>query len=396
MFKFQPAISASRVRGEELPAKPFFRSPGRAVGVLCALLALSSCAKIPEAVFGINGDVPIAQVSGVRLHDIFIATSRDQDPDPAVLFSGERSREVSLAKVTVSIPPDHVAGRIERPKKLPPDPRKDFVVLDPVVFDSSEAFKATIDAALAQKPEGEREVLVFVHGYNTTAAAAVMRISQFVEDSGFTGVPVLFTWASRGKTVDYVYDMNSALQARDALLRTSALLSETKADSFHILAHSMGNLLTVEAMRQAKLLGEFNRYGKLRTVILASPDIDLDLFRQQISVLPEEQRNFFVLISKDDKALAFSRKIAGGINRVGDATPAELASTGVTVIDLSLVKDTNSLNHSKFADAPEVVQLIGRRLNAGDELHTEEATVQAALPNLTIQQTQANVITLSD
>ncbi len=384
------------MRGEELPARPSVRSSRRVAVLLCALVVLSSCAKLPEAVFGIGGDIPVQQVAGVRLHDIFIATSRDQDPDPAILFSGERSREVSLAKVTVSIPPDHVPGRIERPKKLPPDPRKDIVVLDPLVFDSREAFKATIDAALEQRPQGEREVLIFVHGYNTTAAAAVMRISQFVEDSGFTGVPVLFTWASRGKTVDYVYDMNSALQARDALLKTASLLSETKAESFHILAHSMGNLLTVEAMRQAKLLGAYNRYGKLRTVILASPDIDLDLFRQQVSVLPEEQRNFYVLISKDDKALAFSRKIAGGINRVGDATPSELSSTGVTVIDLSGIKDTNSLNHSKFADAPEVVQLIGRRLNAGDQLHTEESTAQAVLPNLTIQQTQANVITLSD
>jgi esterase/lipase superfamily enzyme len=377
--------------------QPLFCRVRPAAIISCALLALTSCAKLPEAVFGINGDVSAQQVAGVRLHDIFIATSRNPDQDPAIFFSGERARDVSLATVTVSIPPEHVRGRIERPKKLPPDPHKDFVIFDPLIFDGGNTFVASIDAALEKRPEGERELLVFVHGYNTTAAAAVMRISQFVEDSGFSGVPVLFTWASRGKTVDYVYDMNSALQARSALLETADLLSKTKAESFAILAHSMGNLLTMEAIRQAKLQGTFNRYGKLKTVILASPDIDIDLFRQQISVLPEEQRNFYVLISADDKALAFSRKIAGGIDRVGDATPADLASTGVTVIDLSGIKDSNSLNHSKFADAPEVVRLIGRRLNAGDALHTAEATSDAApFPDLTIRQTQANIIRLGN
>jgi esterase/lipase superfamily enzyme len=379
-----------------MPSNAAMRAAARGVAAGLILAALAGCAKAPEAVIGVDGTIPVDQVPGVKLHEIFIATSRARDPDPAILFSGERAFSTSLAKVTVSIPPDHVPGSISRPRQLPPDPRKDFVVLNPRIFDSGESFIADIDAALALRPEGEREVLVFVHGYNTTTTAAVMRISQFVQDSGFTGVPVLFTWASRGKTVDYVYDMNSALQARGKLLETSDLLSNTKAESFSILAHSMGNLLTVEAIRQAKLQGNFNRKGKLRTVILASPDIDLDLFRQQIAVLPEEQRNFYVLISRDDRALAFSRRIAGGIDRVGDATPAELAGIGVTVIDLSKVSDTNSLNHSKFADAPEVVQLIGKRLNAGDQLHTSEATSgTATFEDLTIVR-NANVISLSN
>ncbi len=133
----------------------------------------------------------------------------------------------------------------------------------------------------------------------------------------------------------------------------------------------MGNLLTVEAMRQAQLKGLYNKHGRVRTVVLASPDIDKDVFAKQISVFPKEQRNFFVLISEDDKALAFSKRIAGGIDRVGDASAEELADLGVTVIDLSKVDDENNLNHSKFADSPEVVKLIGTRLNAGDRLGTQ-------------------------
>jgi len=35
-------------------------------------------------------------------------------------------------------------------------------------------------------------------------------------------------------------------------------------------------------------------------------------------------------------------------------------------MDLSKLDDTSSLNHTKFANSPDIVQLIGRRLNEGD------------------------------
>ena len=132
----------------------------------------------------------------------------------------------------------------------------------------------------------------------------------------------------------------------------------------------MGNLLTVEAMRQAKIAGRYNTANRLRNIILASPDIDVDVFKDQIAVFSKNERHFYVLISEDDKALAFSRRIAGGVNRVGDEDAEALAALGVVVIDLTKVKDTNSLNHTKFADSPEVVQLIGNRLRAGNSLQT--------------------------
>lgn len=365
-------------------------------------LLLAGCILHPDAIIGVENAVrPADSVSGARPHEIFVTTTRRRAGDDTIMFSGDRANETSLARVTVFIPPDHVAGKVERPKRLPPDPKHDFVVADPVDYGGDEQFIAAIDKALAARPVEDREVLVFVHGYNTSFASAVMRLAQFVEDSGFKGVPVLFSWASRGKTVDYVYDMNSALGARSALLDVASILSRTTASSFAILAHSMGNLLTVEAIHQAQLLGRYNKLGKLRTVILASPDIDLDLFRRQISTLQGDRRNIFVLLSHDDAALAVSRKIAGGIDRVGDARPTDLASTGVTVIDLSKVEDGAGLNHAKFADAPQMVKLIGIRLNAGDQLDTpgveaDGRKMEQLSPGVKVKQAHANVFSLAN
>lgn len=55
---------------------------------------------------------------------------------------------------------------------------------------------------------------MFIHGYNTQFDDAVYRITQIVQDSGYKGAPVLFTWASAGRALDYVYDTNSATVAR--------------------------------------------------------------------------------------------------------------------------------------------------------------------------------------
>jgi esterase/lipase superfamily enzyme len=259
-----------------------------------------------------------------------------------------------------------VSGNIELPNSVPPDPREDFVIGQARYLTGESSFVGSINASLAERPWKDRDILLFVHGFNTDMTAAIMRMAQFVEDSGYTGVPLLFSWASSGKALEYVYDMNSVFHARDGLVSTAILLEQTNAAGYDVVAHSMGNLLTMEAIRQFSLTERFNETGRLRSIILASPDIDIDLFRVQVASVRPDQRNFIVLISDDDDALAISRRLAGGVPRVGDADAATLAELGVDVIDLSEIQD-GGLHHSKFADSPQVVQLIGNRYAAGDQ-----------------------------
>ena len=72
---------------------------------------------------------------------------------------------------------------------------------------------------------------------------------------------------------------------------------------------------------------------------------------------------FYIVLSKDDKALWLSRTIGGGVTRVGDnPNTAELAALGATVIDLTDVKGNNSTNHDKFdqlaAVAPQLRSVL--------------------------------------
>jgi esterase/lipase superfamily enzyme len=349
---------------------PWLRDHLMALALLPALaLFLSGCAGAPDAIIGITDpEVPVASVSGIRTREIFVMTTRERDANTAVLYSGKRSDTLNFASMSVSIPPNHVVGTLEMPDSLPPDPREDFTIPNATVYRSETGFLQGVNAALRAQHPASRNILVFVHGYNTTLSEAVLLMTQFVEDSDFQGVPVLFSWASRGGVLDYVYDLNSALVARDDLIEGSRVILKSNARAIDVLAHSMGNLLTVEALRQAKIKGGFNRHGRLRNIILVSPDIDADLFKRQMSVFPREERNFFVLISADDKALAASKRLSRGVPRVGNEDAAELAALGVTVIDLTKVDDSTGSDHTKFAGSPEVVQLIGAGLQQGTAL----------------------------
>ncbi len=290
-------------------------------------------------------------------------TTRQPTETVGALYSDQRAPELGLASVQVSIPPTHVVGELERPKRLPPDPRTEFAVVEPTIYANEEAFIASVNRELHNIPPGKRDILFFVHGYNNTTSDAVLRLAQFVEDSGFQGVPVLFDWASAARLTRYVYDLNSALIARPRLPEISEIVARTNADGIDIFAHSMGAFLTMEAMKDAVQTGRFNATGKLQTIILAAPDIDMDLFRSQLEQIDTKFDRFFVLLSGDDSALSVSRKIAGGVPRVGASDIDELATLGVIAIDLTKVSNSSSGSHSKFAGSPEVVKLIGNGLN---------------------------------
>jgi esterase/lipase superfamily enzyme len=280
-------------------------------------------------------------------------------------FSGARAPDLGLAAVDVTVPPTHVTGQLERPTRLPPDPRREFAVVDPVVFGDERSFVAAIDRELAARPPDERRLLVFIHGYNNTASDAILRLTQFVEDTGFSGVPVVFTWASAARLPRYVYDLNSALIARGKFRDVADILVRTDAESVDILAHSMGSFLLMEGLVEAQRAGILGRRKTINHIMLASPDIDIDLFRTQVAELPREIRErMYLFVSRNDGALRISRRIAGGVPRVGAADTAELEGYGLTVIDLSEVEDSSSGSHAKFTGSPEVVRLIGYGLRS--------------------------------
>lgn len=301
-------------------------------------------------------------------HEIFVATTRRQSIDqPRTVYGGDRSANVAYASVDITVPRIHETGRIERAKgRAPADPAKHFTARSVSFYKEPEQFARAIDASIVENKD--RRVLVFVHGFNNGFDDGVYRITQIVNDAQYSGTPVLFSWASSARTTGYLYDKESANAARDDLEATLRMLAKSKATSIDILAHSMGTWVTMETLRQLAIRGDRDLGGKLGNVVLASPDIDVDVFKKQMLRYGTPKRPFVVLLSDDDRALQLSTFISGDKPRVGDyADAADLASYGVIVADLTQARSGDRLNHAKFADNPFLVQLLGEglRSNAG-------------------------------
>ncbi len=313
-------------------------------------------------------------------HAIFVATTRAKSAKPAQVFGRDRSPTLSFARVDVTVPTNHQIGRIERDRARAGNPAKEFAAKDVALYDTAVAFDRAVGADSAKR--GDR-ILVFVHGYNTGFDDGIYRVTQIAQDTNYPGTPVLFSWASGAKTVDYVYDRDSANAARDDLETTLRLLAKSQAKSIDIIAHSMGTFLTMETLRQLAISGDRDLGGKLGYVVLASPDIDVDVFKKQMARYGKPDRPFAVLLSGDDRALRFSRLIAGDKARVGDSgNAAELADLGVAVVDLTKIKSGDRLNHAKFADNPILVQLLGERLRLPAGLVTDEKVASERVDDL--------------
>lgn len=346
--------------------------------VIAGALVLSGCAGqatrdlIAAAVIA----APASEIAG--RHDIFVATTRHKAERREEVFDGRRSPQVSYAKVDITVPAIHKTGEIERRNKnQPADPAK-FMVAESVTAYDEPAFAKALRADIARN--GGR-ALVFIHGYNTAFDGAVYRMTQIVHDAGYPGTPVLFTWASGGRTVDYVYDNNSASAARDALEATLRLLAKSGAKRIDIIAHSMGNWVTMEALRQLAISGDRDLGNRLGDVVLASPDIDVDVFKSQMARYGVPDKPFILFLSSDDRALRISGLIAGSQPRVGDyGDAADLAKLGVIAVDLSKVDSGDRLNHTKFADNPVLIKILGERLKQNSSLVSsqEEADQRAA------------------
>ena len=352
----------------------FPRAGGLAAVVVVVSVLLAGCANRAAGVLLPTG----VQVAGTNRVDILVATTRsDANAGPGEIFTGERAIGLNFADIAISIPPDSArkVGEIQWPSSKPGNPETDFVTVKAERLDQPAALKQFY-ARLAKTPK--RNVLLFVHGYNTRFEEAVYRLAQIVHDSGAPVVPLLFTWPSRGQLLDYPYDHESASYSRDALEAILQALSKDKSvGEISILAHSMGNWVAVEALRQMSIRDR-GIAPKITNVMLAAPDIDVDVFRRQMRAIGDRRPPFTIFVSRDDRALSISKRIAGSTDRLGGIDPEqepyksrlkELTNQRVTIIDLATVSGGDALGHTKFAQSPEVVRMIGGRLASGQRLN---------------------------
>jgi esterase/lipase superfamily enzyme len=321
--------------------------------------------------------------------EMVVVTTRTKAESPAFLFGGGRAPDVSFADMVVSIPPDanRKIGEVEWPRQPPGNPETDFVTLKSEIVTKDQA-KGAFSRLVGQSRE--KQALVFVHGFNNRYEDAVYRFAQILHDSGAGPdvAPVLFTWPSKGKISAYNYDRDSANYSRDALetlLRDLGKNPEVKTIS--VLAHSMGNWVTLEALRQMAIR-DGRVAPKIRLVMLADADVDVDIAWQQFATLGPQRPHIVLFVSENDRALAASRDLweaprLGAIDPNVEPYKSKIEQERLSVVNMTRMPSHDFFNHGKFAEDPRAVELIGRRIAAGQTLTDQRVGVGARMMQVT-------------
>ena len=134
-----------------------------------------------------------------------------------------------------------------------------------------------------------RRVLIFVHGFNTRFEDAVFGFAQIVHNSRAEVTPVLFIGHRVGLCFDYNYDRESTNFFRSELgYVIKQAVNSPDVSEITIMAHSMGSWPVMEALRDIAKQGR-RISTKITDVILASPDLDIDVFRKQLIDIGQER-----------------------------------------------------------------------------------------------------------
>lgn len=289
--------------------------------------------------------------------EIFYVTNRAQAAGQDH-FGAERG-ELSFGTAAVGIPPGHAIGRHERPSvfrfEWSPDERKHIALKEVTPLDR-DTFYQRLAFAINLAPE--RNLLLFVHGYNVGFTRAAERVAQFATDLKFTGPVLLFSWPSRDSLTGYTVDENNAEWSQGHLLEVmNDLLDLTPSRKIFLVAHSMGSRIVTGAYNT--LSAERLVYGPnpYREMVLVAPDIDADLFRRDIAPrLAANGIHVTLYASSGDRALMASHAFHG-YPRAGDSGEGLVITPGVETVDASDAS-AGFLGHSYFAEDRRIMEDI--------------------------------------
>ncbi len=331
-------------------------------------------------------------VSVGKIQRIHFSTTRERDP--RALFCPGRSPRPTYGMFELSIPPAHRPGRIEWPRGRP-DPAHDFLATAAVLHPSRKAFIAGLGKDLRALPRGEREVVIYIHGFNNNFAEGLYRMAQMKQDFSLPGVAIHYSWPSAANPLGYGYDRDSMLFARDGLEDLIEAAALAGSDRILLVGHSMGALLLMETLRQTEIGRRHHLTGRIGGVILISPDIDIDLFRQQVRRIKTLPQPFLIFTSRRDRALRLSAAITGQKERLGSVSDVRaLAELEVTLFDVSNFTK-GIIGHFTPATSPALIRILANIRELDTALQNGRPARPGLLPGTILTVQNATQIILS-
>ncbi|MCC5670689.1 alpha/beta hydrolase [Nostoc sp. CHAB 5784] len=319
---------------------------------------------------------------GYEIIPVYFATPRHYDSSKKLdqQFTERRGDgSLNYGVAEVSIPLDRRMGSLNQPPFWrSEDIDKDMTIYSLTKLSQSE-FSAQANKAFSDGQQ--REGMVFVHGYNVTFKAALLRTGQLAYDLAFKGLPLLFSWTSTGRFLGYPADEENVRWSQQLRHFESFLefcLNELKLDTIHLVAHSMGNRILTETLTQ---IINVQTKSKLGQVVFAAPDVDADTFKNQAASFPSNAARYTLYTSKHDVAVRLSEFLHGSYPRAGkfeDENDVVIVNP-VETLDASNRRN-DFVGHSYYSDNTSIVsdifQLFKYNSSPDDRLGLRSRTLQ--------------------
>jgi len=249
--------------------------------------------------------------------------------------------------------------------------------------------KSKLNTFVSEKLEilPQKDVILFVHGYNNSFEDASLTLAELWHFSGRQSLPIVYSWpAGRGGVFGYAYDRESGeatIYHLKELLRSLARNDSVR--SIKILAHSLGTDVTLSAIRELFVElprdgEEFRRIYRISDLILAAPDIDIGIIQQRVvaELILNGIGQLTIYVSENDKALGLSERLFGSVLRLGRLRAADLTPDqterleeyhNIHVIDSEGKSDLfgHGYFHTDPATSSDVIRVLNDGLPPGAE-----------------------------
>jgi esterase/lipase superfamily enzyme len=322
-----------------------------------AQAAAGTAADATAKMRALSGDCR-AEFSGI-CYPVWFGTDRVpiDASNPALGFGSAPDDRLHYGKRIVRIPLSHQPGELGSPlwRRLLTGV-DDRLTLDPATALSEDAFVRDVRSFLGTLDPADRNVLVYIHGFNTSFDEAAKRAAQLGFDLKVPGITAFYSWPSLANITAYVGDLSrmeaSEQHLADFLVRATTLVERGHV---HLIAHSMGNRGLLNAMHRATTQAALRTGVRFGQIFLAAPDVDARSFAQLASVYPLAAEHTTLYVADQDKAL-LALEWATAEARAGGAPPV-LVLPGIDTVRVrgwSLFR----LGHSYVAEDASVLRDI--------------------------------------
>jgi len=279
-------------------------------------------------------------------------------------FSAERSGTVHYGWCRVAIPESHTIGSIGSSwwKGLitRTDDRLKIVKIAALL---EAEYWQRVATELRARDAGERDAVVFLHGYNVSFEEAAIRAAQLGFDLGVSGLMAFYSWPSKGTLQGYPAD-EATIEASEGFIADflTNMAARSGASRVHIIAHSMGNRGLLRAIDRIATAAAERARTPFDQIVLAAADVDQDTFRRLSVAYQRVARRTTMYVCSKDRAVEASHWLHD-FPRAG-LTPPVLVLPGIDTINVSNL-DLTLIGHGYVAEARELLTDIHTLLREG-------------------------------